>query len=358
MDALAPAGRRRLLAGAAAATACYGLYRLYLHHRRRIAAALSLADALSQVGSDLAGFLRSDSDQVPRSLLQLSKLAASDHVSSAASALSESLASGALRAFSSHRAARGPDPPSPPLHDRILDRLLSPDGAGFASAVLGGFARNLVLSCRDPEPRPRAPGQPDWLAALCSDRGKEAAAELVRVFVSTAVAAYLDRTAAVRTSDQVPAGVVTNPKHDAKLKDLLVSVCNGAVETFVRTSRQVAKEASISRAEAAVVQEVCNSGPSCVMERVSTTLAMPSNRRFVLDVTGRVTAEMVRSFLEFSTQRVSAGARKSIVVARDEIAERGLVAVKYLSAKSMAIFTLCLTMCMHISVGMRFPLPA
>ncbi|EMS63372.1 hypothetical protein TRIUR3_26320 [Triticum urartu] len=189
------------------------------------------------------------------------------------------------------------------------------------------------------------------------DRGKEAAAELVRVFVSTAVAAYLDRTAAVRTSDQVLAGV-TDPKHDAKLKDLLVSVCNGAVETFVRTSRQVTKEASISRAEAAVVQEVCNSGPSCVMERVSTTLAMPSNRRFVLDVTGRVTAEMVRSFLEFSTQRVSAGARKSIVVARDEITERGLVAVKYMSAKSMAIFTLCLTMCMHISVGMRFPLPA
>ena len=215
-----------------------------------------------------------------------------------------------------------------------------------------------MLSCRDPEARPRAPGQPDWLAALCSDRGKEAAAELVRVFVSTAVAAYLDRTAAVRTSDQVLAGV-TDPKHDAKLKDLLVSVCNGAVETFVRTSRQVTKEASISRAEAAVAaREVCNSGPSCVMERVSTTLAMPSNRRFVLDVTGRVTAGMVRSFLEFSTQRVSAGARKSIVVARDEITERGLVAVKYLSAKSMAIFTLCLTMCMHISVGMRFPLPA
>ncbi|VAI20776.1 unnamed protein product [Triticum turgidum subsp. durum] len=356
MDALAPAPtRRRLLAGAAAATAGYGLYRLYLHHRRRIAAALSLANALSQAGSDLADFLRSDSDQVPRSLRQLSKLAASDHVSSAASALSESLASGALRAFSSHRA---PDPSSPPLHDRILDRLLSPAGAGFASAVLGSFARNLVLSCRDPEAPPRAPGQPDWLAALCSDRGKEAAAELVRVFVSTAVAAYLDRTAAVRTSDQVLAGV-SNPKHDAKLKDLLVSVCNGAVETFVRTSRQVTKEASISRAEAAVAaREVCNSGPSCVMERVSTTLAMPSNRRFVLDVTGRVTAEMVRSFLEFSTQRVSAGARKSIVIARDEITERGLVAVKYLSAKSMAIFTLCLTMCMHISVGMRFPLPA
>uniref|UniRef100_A0ACD5TQ18 Uncharacterized protein n=1 Tax=Avena sativa TaxID=4498 RepID=A0ACD5TQ18_AVESA len=139
------------------------------------------------------------------------------------------------------------------------------------------------------------------------------------------------------------------------LKDLLVSVCNGAVETFVRTWRQVAKEASIPQT---VVREVRDSGRSCVMERVSSTLAVPHNRRFVLDVTGRVTAETVRSFLEFSTRRVSAGAWKSIVIARDEVAERGLVAVKYLSAKSMAIFTICLAMCMHISVGMRFLLPA
>jgi hypothetical protein len=356
MDALEPTRsiRRLLLPTAAAATAGYGLYLLYLHHRRRVAAVLSLADALSQVGSDLADFLRSDSDEVPQSLLQLSKLAASDHVSSAASTLSESVASGALRALSSHRAAR--DPSSPPLQDRILDRLLSPAGTGFASDVLGSFARNLVLSCRDPKAGPQARGEPEWLAALCSDRGKEAAAELVRVFVSTAVAAYLNRSVAmpVRTSDQV----LASPKQEAMLKDLLVSVGNGAVETFVRTWRQAAKEASVSQTEVTVVREVRDPGHGCVMERLSSTLAVPDNRRFVLDVTGRVTAETVRSVLEFSTRRVSAGARKSIVIARDEVAERGLVAVKYLSAKSMAIYTVCLAMCMHISVGMRFMLPA
>lgn len=363
MDALAAPtrrSRRLLLAAAAAAASGYGLYRLYLHHRRRVAAVLSLADALSQVGSDLADFLRSDSDQVPRSLLQLSKLAASDHVSSVASTISESVASGILRALSSS-SSRGAarDPSAPPLHDRILDRLFSPAGTGFASAVLGSFARNLVLSsCHDPSStQPQAGREPEWLAALCSDRGKEAAAELVRVFVATAVAAYLDRTVTVRSSDQVLAGI-TNPKHEAKLKDLLVSMCNGAVESYVRTSRQVAKEASISRNEDSMLRKVRNSDPSCVMERVSSTLAMPSNRRFVLDVTGRVTAETVRSFLEFSAQRMSDGARKSIVVARDEVTERGLVAVKYLSTKSMAIFTICLAMCMHISVGMRFLLPA
>jgi len=111
---------RRLLLAATAAAAGYGLYR---HHRRRIVAALSLADAVSQVGSDLAEFLRSDSDQVPRSLLQLSKLAASEPVSSAASSLSESLASGVLLAISSHqhqlRQQQQQQNPQTPLRDRI-----------------------------------------------------------------------------------------------------------------------------------------------------------------------------------------------------------------------------------------------
>lgn len=355
---------RRLLLTAAAATGGYGLYRLYRHHRRRIVAALSLADAVSLVGSDLAEFLSSDSDQVPRSLLQLSKLAASEPVSSAASSLSESLASGVLRAISSHQhqlhqQQQQQQNPQTPLQDRILDRLLSPEGAGFASAVVGSFARNLVLSSCDARTAEAGEREePRWLAALCSATGKEAAADLVRVFVSTAVAAYLDRTAAVRTNSQLLAGL-SDPRHEAKVKDLAVSVCNGAVETFLRTSRQLAKEASLARIEVAAMERVVEgSDTNCVIQKVSSTLAAPSNRRFVLDVTGRVTAETVRSFLDFLAQRMSDGARKSIVVARDEVAERGLVAVKYLGAKSMAIFTISLALCMHILMGTRFLLPA
>ncbi|KAF8689264.1 hypothetical protein HU200_042055 [Digitaria exilis] len=367
MDSLAAAcfcsrrrAARRLLLAAAAATAGYGLYRLYRHHRRRIVAALSLADAVSQVGSDLAEFLRSDSDQVPRSLIQLSKLAASEPVSSAASCLSESLASGVLRAICSHKQQlQQQQNPQTPLQDRILDRLLSPEGAGFASAVVGSFARNLVLSSSDNRTAEAGDREePQWLAALCSATGKEAAADLVRVFVSTAVSAYLDRTAAVRTNDQLLAGL-SDPRHEAKVKDLAVSVCNGAVETFLRTSRQLAKEAAVARIEAVAVERVThNSDTNGVIQKVSSTLAVPSNRRFVLDVTGRVTAETVRSFLDFLAQRMSDGARKSIVIARDEVAERGLVAVKYLGTKSMAIFTISLALCMHILMGTRFLLPA
>ncbi|KAF0909284.1 hypothetical protein E2562_033599 [Oryza meyeriana var. granulata] len=125
-----------------------------------------------------------------------------------------------------------------------------------------------------PATSPRARVHPD--SALCSDRGKDAGAELVRVFVSTVVAAYLDRTAVVCTSDQLLAGL-TDPKQEAMVKDLLVSVCNGAVETFVRTTRQVAKEASsVARIKAVVVvSELQTSGPCCVMDRVSSTLTVP-----------------------------------------------------------------------------------
>uniref|UniRef100_A0A0A8ZPC5 Protein PHLOEM PROTEIN 2-LIKE A10 n=1 Tax=Arundo donax TaxID=35708 RepID=A0A0A8ZPC5_ARUDO len=365
MDALAAAclcSRRRrarcLLLAAAATTAGYGLYR---HHRRRLISALSLADAVSLVGSDLADFLRSDSDQVPQSLLQLSKLAASEPVSSAASSISESVSSGVLRAISSHRQLQQQQQqqqqnPQTPFQDRILDRLLSPAGAGFASAVVGSFARNLVWSCHDRTASSASrQSEPEWLTALCSARGKEATADLVRIFVSTAVTAYLDRTATVRTTDQVLAGL-SDPRQEAKVK---AKVKDPRQETFLRTSRQLAEEASIARAQAAAMdREVLrNSDSTCVMQRVSSTLAVPSNRRFVLDVTGRVTAETVRSFLDFLADRVSDGARKSIVVARNEVAERGLIAVKYLGAKSMAIFTITLALCMHILMGMRFLLP-
>ncbi|KAF2912337.1 hypothetical protein DAI22_10g001200 [Oryza sativa Japonica Group] len=351
MDAaLASRRHRLLLAAAAAAAGGYGLYRLYRHHRRRVAAVLSLADAVSQVGSDLADFLRSDSDHVPRTLLQLSKLAASDPISSAASSLSHSLASGLLRALSDSTSTSTTTTPAQiGLTDRILDRLLSPAGTGFASAVVGSFARNLVLSyhaAAAPRP-PSAHPLPDW---LCSDRGKDAAADLVRVFVSTAVAAYLDRTASVpRTSHQLLAAF-TDPKHEAKLKDLLVSVCNGAVETLVRTRRQVAVAPPPTPI---VVVSEAQSPHGCVMDTVSSTLAVPSNRRFVLDITGRVTAETVRSLLDFLAQRVSDGARKSIATARNE----GFLAIKHITSKSMAIFTICFALCMHISMGTRFLLP-
>ena len=71
--------QRRWLLWAGTAAGCYLIYRhpAVASRRRglvRIASALaSLADAAAAVASDLADFLRSDSDAVPQTLKQISK---------------------------------------------------------------------------------------------------------------------------------------------------------------------------------------------------------------------------------------------------------------------------------------------
>ena len=85
------------------------------------------------------------------------------------------------------------------------------------------------------------------------------------------------------------------------------------------------------------------------VETVSSTLAVPSNRKFVLHVTGRVTFETVRSFLEFVLWKLQDGARKG----SDSVVDSGLRVVRYTSDKSMVIATICITLCLHVLNGTR-----
>ena len=93
------------------------------------------------------------------------------------------------------------------------------------------------------------------------------------------------------------------------------------------------------------------------VDRVSSTLAVPSNRRLVLDVTGRVTFETVRSFLDFLSWKLCDSARRGVKVAREEVVERAVEVVRYVSGKSMALFTICLTLCLQLCVGTRLLTP-
>ena len=83
------------------------------------------------------------------------------------------------------------------------------------------------------------------------------------------------------------------------------------------------------------------------MGKVSSTLAVPSNRRLILDVTGRVTFETVRSFMEFVLEKFCACVMRFANVVHETIAE----IVRYLAAKSAVIITICLSLCLHIMGG-------
>ncbi|GAB4852393.1 hypothetical protein Ancab_016585 [Ancistrocladus abbreviatus] len=401
----------------------YGAYKVYhlpylTRKRRRILKLLGTlfsvielvsdsAETIGIVSKDLKEFLKSDSDEIPNSLKQISKIARSDEFSSSLMRVSEAVTVGILRGCGSEkRKNEGELDGDESLTDRIMDRVFSNAGTGFVSVVAGSFARNLVLGfyanaesvggSNGSERVSRmsdgvdASNMPGWLNVVCADECKELIAGCIQVFVSTAVAVYLEKTLDINMYDEFFAGL-TNPKHEIKVRDTVISLCNGAVETLVRTSHQVLTDknsnsnlnssasshqsdlhhgecsnshghqspyqvrSAAGSSERWVLDKIQNSG---LVNMVSSTLAVPSNRRFVLHMTGRVTFETFRSFVEFLLQKLSDGMRRGVHVVHDQVIDKGLQVVQYFSAKTYVIVTICLALFLHITCGTRAFLPA
>ncbi|KAJ8541209.1 hypothetical protein K7X08_002025 [Anisodus acutangulus] len=375
----------------------YGAYRVYympsvVKKRKRVmrllGAFVSMAEmvsdsseAVSVVSKDLKEFLQSDSDDIPRSLRQLTKIARSEEFTYSVIRVSQALTVGILRGYGNENKCEIEEVGRPSLADKVMDKMMGTVGTGFVSVVVGIFARNLVMGFYSNSGsdeglngnyQSNSSEVPRWVDMVCSDRCKLVIADCIQTFVSTAVAVYLDKTMHINVYDDLFSGM-TNPKHQANVKDFLVSVCNGAVETLVKTSHQVMNSSSASivdqseyltqASEKAFEQVPDTSQPIDLQSNgwltsVASTLAVPSNKRFVLDVTGRVTFETVRSIVEFFTWKLSESLKRSVNVVHEEVVERGLDVITHVNAKSYVILTVCLALFLHILGSSQALLPA
>ncbi|CAK9156377.1 unnamed protein product [Ilex paraguariensis] len=347
------------------------------------------AEAIGVVAKDLKEFIQSDSDQIPNSLRQICKISRSDEFSESLIMITRALTVGILRGYRSE-VKKGGDSR---FSDRVLDKLFTPAGSGFASVVVGSLARNLVIGFYSERQYGggsklngftnvenfdlESPTVPRWVDVVCGEKCRELIGDCIQVIVSTAVTVYLDRTMNINTYDEIFSGL-TNPKHETKVREMLAAVCNGAVETLVRTSHQVLTSPN-SNSYSSYLPVDLQQGLNCVKQtldrqesisielkarklfdknqssgwvsKMSSTLAVPSNRRFVLDVTGRVTFETVRSFLEFLVEKISDALRRSLNVFHEEVVDRGLEFYRYFNAKTSTVVTICVSLCLHILNG-------
>lgn len=356
---LNPKRKKWLIAFGIIGASSYGAYRVYnspsiARKRKRIVkllgALLSVgemvsesAEAVGVISRDLKEFLLSESDEIPNSLRQLSKIARSDELSQSLGRVSECVTTGVLRGYKLQKKESEIEEvgrSSTPFSDKLMEKLITGSGTSFVSVVVGSFAKSLVMEVMEvcSNSQSCSSNSPGWVDLLCEDRLKVLIANITQTFVSTAVAVYLDKTMHINFYDDLFSGM-TNPLHRSEVRDMMVSLCNGAVETLVKTSHQallannkVTQQGSSTSGKAGIDLE-----SNGWLRSVSSTMAVPRNRRFVLDVSGRVTLGAVRSVMEFMMWKMMGCLKSGVHAVQEDI-----------RAKSSVILTVWIALVLHV----------
>lgn len=322
-------------------------------------------DCAATVSRDLKEFLHSDSDEIPQSLKQISKLLRSDEISDSFTRLSQALTVGVLRGYdrySRRKPSSAGVESNDNFTDKIMRKLCSESGSGFVSVVVGSFARNLVMAffSIDQSSKSRSCLEDRvarWMGVACDEKCRELIGELVRLFVSTAVSVYLEKTMEMNTFDQIFSGL-TNPKHEKEMRELLVSLSNGAVKTLIRTSHQVlsgqgnwaieAGPASGKKVEEFEEMELGLKPRSQYGKRPRNGGSGSKNRKVIVNLTRRVTFEMVRSFMEVLLEKIYEGMKRCVDIVNEEVIERGIEIARFVAVKTSVIASVCLSLCLHV----------
>ncbi|MCO5556143.1 hypothetical protein L7F22_009687 [Adiantum nelumboides] len=295
--------------------------------------------------------------------------------------------------------------PSEELPERLLGKLFSERGVNFATAVVGNAACNIVKALFDGFEKQSINSSGEGkdtstklIDVLCTQQSKELINECIQTLASTAVAVYIDKTKDVNFYEDIVAGI-TNPIHKDPMKDLLITVCNGAVETLVKSSHGVMFGKELGQPESQIndgniptslgsvkdtlvrsrphVESIAQesktqtqarkpqqgaSGIHNFIEGVSKTLAVPSNHRLLVDVAGTMTSEAVRSFVDVIVSTISSNMHGKMERGWKRVKGGALEQVNIIQApalykdvavKAFFLASICLAICLHMLTGIH-----
>lgn len=307
--------------------------------------------------------------------------------------------------------------------DKLIEKLFSESGKGFVSAVVGSASRSFVVSFLEHVNMPNTAsssvgGKGDTTAAVLkgvaefasNGEGRALLIDCIQTFVGTAVSVYVERTKDINAFDELVAGLVKS-EYREPITDLLTTVCQATASSFVRASHEVltADPSSTSRSTSTLNPRIPSLNPGGgsssgygnavtsyddvgeeedvgsygrqgnsggfkkeelvqldLIQGLSKALAVPSNRKLILEIAGTMTTLGVRSAIDVSLGKLSTalkggkGKEHAVKALEHETPKQTLVGEKLQMVgdmtksaidKSMVLMTMCIAVCFHSVTG-------